>query len=185
VRTLWWTTLLLALALGCNGNGGGGGAEPANANVTGTAAGLDFTFVPAQAGALFEATRPGAGELNVFLCETGCPALGAAAPADETRSLILSVEGTTAELRGGGVFPIGDGGYGRAELQRDGQVVADEALSGEIVIESSDLRDGGLTVGTFQLETVSGGSLSGFFEAPIEGLSGPIVLLESLQSVDR
>ena len=171
--------VVLAALCACNGAGGGGEAEPANASVSGAAAGIDFTFTPAQAGALFESNRPGAGELTVFLCEIGCPALGSSAPTDgETRSVVLSVDATTAELRSGGVFPIGPTAYARAELQRAGQVLVDEAVSGEILIESSDLAEDGETVGTFQFETVSGGALGGFFEAPLIELSGPVVLLE-------
>lgn len=177
----WGASLGLVLLAACNGGGGGGGADPANATVTGSAADVDFSFTPAQAGALFQATGPGVGELTVFLCETGCAALGGGGSSgSESRSVILTVEATTAELRSGGVFPVGSGAEARAEVDRVGGPLVDEAVGGEVVIESSDLSEGGMTVGTFQLETASGGSLGGFFEAPIAELSGQLLPFEGL-----
>lgn len=174
--------LLAALLTACNGGGAGGG-DFANASVQGSAAGVDFDFVPSGVGAFFASPRSGEGELTVYLCEAGCAPLGGTAPSSPTRTVVLGVTATTAELRGGGVFPIAGEAWGRAERLVDGQPFVDQAVGGEVVLESSRLEEGGSAVGTFQLETASGGTLGGFFEAPLLGLSGSLVqLLETARS---
>jgi hypothetical protein len=174
--------LLVLLLAGCE-NGGGGGGGSANASVYGRAAGADFDFTPSQVGARFESKTEGEGVLSIFLCEAGCAEVGATAltTAEVSRSVSLEVEGTTAELRGGGTFPIGSKASGFAQLVEDAQLRVDDAVAGEVEIQSCDLREDGRTVGTFQLELDSGGTVSGFFEAPVVEVSGELVLLDDLR----
>jgi hypothetical protein len=164
------------VAAGCNGIGGDGEVPSANAMVEGTATGVAFDFTPEQVGAEFAATVPTEGIAQVFLCESGCPGLGDPFTPG-TRALTLEVLGGTADLRNGDVFEVGVDAAALAQREENGRVHADEAVSGEIAIHSADLREGGQIVGTFQLAMSSGSHLSGFFEAPLFEVSGPLVVL--------
>lgn len=171
---------LLAVGAACNGLGGGGGTS-ASATVSGAAAGTAFDFTATQIGARFTSTQPGAGEASIHLCERGCPPLGSRFEAG-TRAVSLTVQGSTADLRSGASFPIARGADAIAQLAEAGGVLTDEAIGGEVVIESADIRDGGQIIGTFQLQMSSGSSLSGFFEAPLVEVTGPVVVIGELHS---
>lgn len=172
----------LLAAAGCGGLGGGGEVGPPGlGSVSGTAAGLPFTFEAGKVAARLDASSSEA-ELAITLCENDC----AETPGGLfTRALSLSVRGTTADLRSGRVFVVGLDADGLALLGTGAGVTADEAASGEVVIESSDLRTGGETIGTFQLRLASGSSLQGFFEAPIVSTSGAVVVLSGARGPSR
>ncbi|MBI5547211.1 MAG: hypothetical protein HY901_25295 [Deltaproteobacteria bacterium] len=167
----------LLAAMGCGGLEGGG--PTGSGQVSGSAFGESFSFEPRVVSAQL-ITGGVVAELIVDLCEFGCPG-----EADLSRALRLTVRSGTADLRSGRSFPIGPGGGASALVQSSspaGQVDAQEAVGGEVDIDSSDLREGGMTVGTFQALLASGESIGGFFEAPIE-VSGPVVVLGLEQGI--
>jgi hypothetical protein len=179
---------LVALATASCGRSSGsdnedGDTPPGNGgSVTGAALGEDFSFTPAKMGATLVSSLASDAELAVFLCETSdCPELGGSS-STTFREVSLAVQGATADIRSGKTFVIGSDAVGMAMIRSAGQSQTDPALSGEVVIESSDIRLGGNTVGTFQLELASGSEINGFFEAPFTRISGPTVALNPLRA---
>lgn len=164
---------LLVAACGALDGSGSSGAQ-GTGSVSGSANVQDFSFSAGDVVARLDA-RSSDAKIIIELCETACAnAVGARA---SERSLSLAVHGASADLRSGRVFKVGDDASGLALSPRGDIVATDEAVSGEVVIDSSDLRQGGKTVGTFQLQLASGSSIRGFFEAPIIEVAGPVVVL--------
>lgn len=165
--------LTLAALSGCGGLEGPSGTG--TGSVQGAVLGGDFTFDATRNQARVLASGDSV-ELTIELCEGACPGTG---EPGFTRALTLTVHGQTADLRAGATFAVGTDAAGLAQVALPGGVAADSALSGEIVIDSSDLRPGGSTAGTFQLGFSSRASASGFFDAVITDVSGPVVVLGS------
>ncbi len=155
--------LLLLFACGPD-TGSPGGANPGS--VSGTAFGADFSFTAAAARATFVAASSSEGQLTLSLCDDACPELGSAAPPPKTvRAFSVTITAPTTDLRTGTTVRIGPHGTGSAFLHQPGSTQNDDAVAGEVVIESSNLTEGGATVGSFQVDLRSGGALSGFFNA--------------------
>lgn len=185
MRAWVWTAAVGWLtAAGCGGLGGGGDVGQSGlGSVSGTAAGRSFSFEASKVAARLDAAGSEA-ELAITLCENDC----AETPGGLfTRVLSLSVRGMTADLRSGRAFEVGRDGEGLALLgpEDGGDITADEAVGGEVVIESSDLRTDGRTIGTFQLRLASGASVQGFFEAPIVSATGTVVVLSGARPASR
>lgn len=165
-------SLTLALLLGmlpaCNefvpGAGGGEPIPRGSGSVSGTAGTTSFQFEPARVGATFDSTDMHEGELDVYLCESSCPPLGGALGPGQ-RMVSLYVRALRSEVRSGRSFTIGP--QVRVVAHHGDWPDRIEAVSGEIIIDSSDLNEGGTTVGTFNVELRTGERLSGFFEAPL------------------
>jgi hypothetical protein len=167
---------LLALAA-CGQDTGSPGGGASQSTVSGSALGQDFGFVAPGTGATFTSNDPSSGELTVQLCEADCPELGGVAPGTPTRAVTINVNAPAADLRSGVTVPIGNQASGRATVHAPTGDQSEEATGGEVVIDSSDIRQGGRTVGTFQLQLRDGGAISGFFDAPITRVSGSVVQL--------
>lgn len=161
-------SLLLALPACNEFVPGGGGEAPTTrgfGSVDGTAGTLGFRFEPSQLGATFDATNGQDGDLDVYLCEAACPPLGGSLEPGR-RMVTIYVRALQSEVRSGGSFSVGPEARVVAHhADFDGGRV--EAISGEITIDSSDLREGGMTIGTFSVTLKTGERLSGFFEAPL------------------
>lgn len=173
MRAAAWAVWTVGLASGCGpGFNGGGGDVPGSGSVEGRTSAGDFTFVPARVGAFLETRADGTLELSILLCETDCPLLGGVPDGSATRNLSLVARGATTDLRIGGTFLVPGQALGQAQHLQGGSSQVDDASSGEVVIAASDLRAGGSTSGTFQLRMSSGGSVRGFFDAPIVQVTG-------------
>lgn len=162
--------LIVAAALACScDKPGGGGDVAANASVTGRLSGQDFDFTPGEVQATVDATDPNASTLTVILCDGSC--------SGGNRMVTAAVQAPAAELRAGGSFSIGDRSTATARFAADSGNGPMAATAGEVVIDSTDLREGGRTVGTFQLEFGQGSMLAGFFEAPLNQVTGDVAVL--------
>ena len=140
--------------------GGGAGVPSGSGNVSGKASGKDFTFTASKVDATYQGTAGGNnGDLSVFLAEGDSGGSG--------RQVSLFAHGLETDIRNGHTYTIGRGA--NATVDSGG---SDDAVSGEIVIESANLRVSGKAVGTFQLQLRSGGTVKGFFEAPFSAVSG-------------